>query len=251
MGFGTSEFKKPKRSLGQNFFVNENLARSLTNNVFETNPKTVIEIGPGKGFFTKILLEKDVDVMAIEKDSSLVEGLKILYPNLKIFNEDIFSKNLPPLFKKTKDTVCFGSLPYNISKKIIAYLAENSDIKYFYFIVQKEVAEKYASRGKTSMLSLATSIFFDCKILYHIKPENFSPRPNVQSSFIKFERNENVKKIENVEKFLQYLHLVFRQPRKKIKNNIKQNIKDSKLLDKRAEDLNLEEHLKLWRSLVV
>ena len=252
MKYGISEFKKPKRSLGQNFFINPNLAKFLTEKVLEINPEKVIEIGSGKGFFTKIFLEKNVEVIAIEKDNNLSESLKFLFPQLEVYNEDIFSKNIEHLFKNQENTVCFGSLPYNISKRIISYLAANSDIQNLYFIIQKEVAEKYVAKKKNSRLSVSTKIYFDTRIISDISPENFKPRPNVVSCFVKFQRNNNEKNIEDIDNFLKYLDKAFKQPRKTLKNNLQKYYNgNSGLLKNRAEDLNLETHLNLWRDLVV
>ncbi len=253
MGF--PYLNKPKRSLGQNFFVNLNLGIALIEKSLETNPQKVIEIGGGRGFFTKILVEKNVDVVVIEKDGVLSENLKFLFSNIQVYNEDIFSKNVLPLFKENSSTVCFGSLPYNISKKIISYVAVNSNIENFYFIIQKEVAQKYASKEKSSMLSVTNKIYFNTEIVFDIAPENFKPKPNVVSCFVKFSRNENLKLIGKVEEFLKYLHKAFKQPRKMLKNNLEKhytlNSDISKFLKKRAEDLSFEEHLNLFKSLVV
>jgi len=251
MGF--SNISKPKRSLGQNFFVNENLGRNIVKRTLETNPHCIIEIGSGRGFFTKLFVEMGVKIFAIEKDDTLGENLKFLFPEIEVFNEDIFSENLLTLFQKKEECVCFGSLPYNVSKKIISYLAKNSNIVNFYFIIQKEVAQKYASQEKSSLLSITTKLYFDSKILFDISPENFKPRPNVVSSFIKFSGNDNLKPVKNLEGFLKYLHRAFKQPRKKLKNNIIKYYIPSdeifELLNKRAEDFNLDEHLYIWENL--
>lgn len=252
---GLPYLNKPKRSLGQNFFANLNLGIALIEKSLESNPKKVIEIGGGRGFFTKILVEKNVDVVVIEKDEVLSENLKFLFPNVQVYNEDIFSENILALFKENSSTVCFGSLPYNISKKIISCVAVNSTLENFYFIIQKEVAEKYASRDKNSILSVTNKIYFDTEIIFDIAPENFKPKPNVVSCFVKFSRNENLKLVKDIEKFLEYLHKAFKQPRKMLKNNLEKhynmNSDMSNLLKKRAEDLSFEEHLNLFQSLVV
>ncbi len=251
MGF--PNISKPKRSLGQNFFTNTNLGKYIVEKALETNPKRVIEIGPGRGFFTKLFVEKNIELFTIEKDDTLSKNLEFIFPGVEVFNNDFFDKDLLPLFQKNSNTVCFGSLPYNISKKIIRYLAQNSNIENFYFIIQKEVAEKYVSQKKQSILSLSTKLYFDGKIICDIAPENFKPRPNVISSFIKFSRNDNLKSIEDPENFLNYLHRAFKQPRKKLKNNLgKYYSPDNKILeflDKRAEDFDLEEHSHIYENL--
>lgn len=251
MGF--SNLNKPKRSLGQNFFVNANLGRKFVEKTLETNPQKIIEIGPGRGFFTQLFVEKDVDVSAIEKDSELSKNLAVLFPNVEVFNEDVFSKEVLPLFQNTKDTVCFGSLPYNIAKRIVSFLGKSSNIENCYFIIQKEVAQKYVSNKKSSVLSLSTRLYFDSTLLSNISPENFKPRPNVVSSFIKFSRNKNLELMDNPEEFLKYLYIAFKQPRKKLKNNLHKkydiSLEEDDLLNKRAEDFNFEEHLNIFQRL--
>ncbi len=248
MGF--SNINKPKRSLGQNFFVNKNLGNFLVEKTLENNPKEVVEIGGGRGFFTGLFLEKGVKVSTIEKDDTLSENLKFLFPNIEVFNEDIFSDKVKILFEK-KDAACFGSLPYNVAKKIVMYVAENSTIESFYFVIQKEVAEKYVSKQKNSLLSIFTKLYFDSEIVCNISPENFKPRPNVTSSFIKFERNSNLSLVNDVKSFSKYLRTAFRQPRKKLRNNLKSyySLEESSVLDQRAESLDLEKHLEVFKNL--
>ncbi len=248
MGF--SNLSKPKRSLGQNFFLNKNLGSFLVEKTLENNPKEVVEIGGGRGFFTKLFLEKGVKVSVIEKDDVLSENLKFLFPNVEVFNEDVFSKKAKHLFEK-KDAVCFGSLPYNIAKRIVMYVAQNSTMENFYFVVQKEVAEKYIAVEKESLLSISAKLFFDSEIVCNISPENFKPRPKVNSSFIKFQRNSNLNLVDDVESFLKYLKVVFKQPRKKLRNNLKAIyvLEENSIFDQRAESLSFEKHLEIFKSL--
>lgn len=248
MGF--SNINTPKRSLGQNFFVNKNLGKYIVEKTLENNPSEVVEIGGGRGFFTELFLEKDINLSVIEKDNTLSENLKFLFPNIEVFNDDVFSKDVKHLFQK-ENAVCFGSLPYNIAKKIVMYVAKNSTIDSFYFVVQKEVAEKYTSVKKNSLLSISTKLYFDSEIVCNISPENFKPRPNVTSSFISFKRNSNLNLVSDVEKFAKYLKIAFRQPRKKLRNNLKSNyiLQENPLLDQRAEALDFEKHIELFENL--
>ncbi len=246
MGF--PNINKPKKSLGQNFFTNPSLGRHLVEKTLEGGIKGVVEIGGGRGFFTGLFVEKNVEVFVIEKDDVLSKNLEFLFPNITVFNDDIFSEKVSHLFKKSSEYVCFGSLPYNISKKIISYVAQKSTLQNFFFIIQKEVAEKYSDGEKSSVLFLLNSLYFDVKVLKNISPENFKPRPSVNSSFVKFSRNENLKLVDDIDSFTKYLHLAFKQPRKMLKNNLKGY---GCVLEKRAQDLNLLEHINLWKSLMV
>ncbi len=247
MGFSSL---KPKRSLGQNFFKNKNLAKHITEIVLKKEPNVLLEIGPGKGFFTQFFVEKNLKILCIEKDKEISEKLKNFLPDLNIFNEDVLNIDFDELLKnEDKPIVCFGSLPYNISKKIISNLIKCKKVNDFFFIVQKEVGQKYTDRRKSSILSLKTKIFVDSKILLNISPENFVPKPNVESCLIHFYRNERVCDFD-LKRFFRYLDIVFKQNRKNIKNNLEryfelENIKKD-LLKMRAEDLNLDEHIEIF-----
>ncbi len=246
MGFSNI---RPKRSLGQNFFKNHNLAEYIVKQILKENPKTILEIGPGKGFFTQFFVQNNIKTICIEKDKELSEKLKDFLPQITLLNNDVLDIDVNKLIEKEDDLVCFGSLPYNVSKRIIFKLIEDTDIKKFYFIIQKEVGDKYVNKKKSSLLSLKTEIYVNSKILLNISPHNFVPRPNVESCLIFFKRDE--KNINDINNFKLYLDRAFKQPRKKLKNNLNQfynldNIKEG--LEKRAEDLDLAEHLGVFEK---
>lgn len=247
---------KAKQSLGQNFFVNKNLGKHIVEKVMEVNPKTVVEIGPGKGFFTYLFKEKKVNIICIEKDDALSQKLRDFLPDIEIYNTDVLKVNFDELLREKKQIVCFGSLPYNLSKKIIDLLLKTQNVEHYFFIIQKEVAEKYVEKVKSSVLSLKTELFADAKILFNISPHNFTPRPKVDSSLIYFKKNERHKDVRDFDKFVLYLHIAFKQPRKKLKNNLYrrydiEKLPEKDILEKRAEELNLEQHLKIWETLTL
>ena len=109
-----------KKSLGQNFLVDLNVIKKITNLVDIKN-KNVIEIGPGRGAITnQILMKEPKSIILIEKDNLLSERLKKKYnkiKSIKIFNQDILDFDLEKIIKK--DTIIFGNLPYNISSQIL------------------------------------------------------------------------------------------------------------------------------------
>ncbi len=245
---------KAKKSLGQNFFVNKNLGKHIVNKVMEVNPKTIVEIGPGKGFFTHLFSEKNVRIICIEKDNDLSQKLREFLPDIDIHNMDVLDIDFKKILQNREDIVCFGSLPYNLSKKIVDLLIKTENVKHHFFIIQKEVAEKYVQQEKHSVLSLKTRLFADSKILFNISPYNFTPKPKVDSSLIYFKKSEKCEKIKDLDQFILYLHRAFKQPRKKLKNNLSkyykiQNFNKKNILNKRAEELNLEQHLKIWEML--
>ena len=155
-----------KRSLGQNFFVNKNLKNSIVRKTLENYNSTdnlLIEIGPGTGEFTQEITKSfQGDMIVIEKDSYISNKWSLFYPKIPIIEADILRISLTDislLLKKDlaeyKNLIVFGSLPYNISKKIIEKVVMWKGISECFFIIQKEVAEKYTDK-KSSILKLRT-----------------------------------------------------------------------------------------------
>lgn len=245
-----------KKSLGQNFFVNKNLSTQIVDIALGENPDVIVEIGPGRGAFTQFFAKENIQLFAIEKDDNLSLELENLYPSVTIKNMNFLDWDFSDLkpFEGKKITF-FGSLPYNISKKIIRKIITS---EFFnspaFFIIQKEVAEKYCSREpNNNLLSLSTALYADTKKLFNISPESFKPKPNVNSTFIQF--IPKVVPLEDTKTFERFLHNAFRQPRKTLKNNLGDSYsfteKDiAPLLLERPQHLSLEQYLHLFNNVV-
>ena len=201
---------KSKRSLGQNFFVNSNLGNHIVDIVREESSNCLVEIGPGMGFFTERLIPFLKEITVVEKDSNLASNLKLQYPSINVVNIDFLDLDLNTL---NPECTYFGSLPYNVSKPIIKKILQSSNFsKKSYFIVQKEVAEKYIYKPPYSSLSLHTYIYAQCKKILDISPHSFRPKPNVESSLISF---TPVKRdITNLHMLDELIEMSFKQPRR-------------------------------------
>lgn len=248
---------KKKKSLGQNFFVNKNLAERIVNILLKDSPNTVVEIGPGGGYFTDLISPEVKHLLLIEKDDNLSLQLSAKYPQSNVINIDFLDWDFSELDKYKKEKIVFfGSLPYNVSKKIIRKIMFS---EYFqqpsFFIIQKEVAEKYiAKEPDNNVLALETALFADCKKLFDISPDSFRPRPKVTSSLIQFTPNNRLNiGIENIENFVYFLFDCFNHPRRTVGNNLKKyDLKSSeitKILEKRPEHLSLDEYFLLYSSI--
>ncbi len=236
---------KQKRSLGQNFFINKNLGEYIVNKVVESRSDFLIEIGPGTGFFTQMLITHFQNILLIEKDDALAKELSLKFPSTKVIPGDFLQFNLNSL--KEDKWMYFGSLPYNVSKPII-YKIISSERFYnkSFFIIQKEVAEKYIYRKPYSMLSLITALYADCEKILDISPESFKPRPNVISSLISFTPiRSSFQELARIESLIT---LSFRHPRKNLYNNLRNTPfeKGSHLFKTmRPSQLSLEEYKKI------
>jgi 16S rRNA (adenine1518-N6/adenine1519-N6)-dimethyltransferase len=251
----------PNKSLGQNFFINKNLCKQIVEIVMKEKPDFIVEIGPGTGSFTNFFSKESIDLMLVEKDKTLSNTLSTLFTEAKIKNIDFLDWDYEELDKYKKDKVVFfGSLPYNVSKPIIRKIIESSYFKNpVYFIIQKEVAEKYITKEPdNNLLSLNTQLYADVKRLFNISPDSFRPKPKVNSSFVVFTPKENNLSIE-IKDFKKFLKISFTQPRKTLKNNLKNSFSSmrenkesdniNKLLSKRPQHLSLKEYLFLYNNL--
>lgn len=247
---------KKKKSLGQNFFVNKNLAERIIEILLVNLPDVVVEIGPGGGYFTDLIASKVKSLVLIEKDDDLALDLSLKYPKVDVVNKDFLDWDLNELQKYADSKILFfGSLPYNVSKKIIRKIIFS---KYYknpsFFIIQKEVAQKYIAKAPDSnVLALETALFADCKKLFDISSDSFRPMPKVTSSFIQFTPNEKLgEKLQNIDDFISFLFDCFNHRRRTVANNLKKyNLENDellKILEKRPQHLSLSDCLLLYSS---
>ena len=236
---------KAKKSLSQNFIIDKNICKKIVKQT-NINNKIVIEIGPGYGFLTDILLMNNPkQILLIEKDYQLVLFLKQKYKNnnkIKILNNDVIKVD----FSKFKNVKIISNLPYNISTKIILYLFNfNKNISEMVFMIQKEVALKFdynlIKMNKYKFITKIVSTFSRC---FDVSPKVFIPKPKVFSSVVKFKFN---KKKFDLNKANIFSNLIFKNVRKKIHNNLRIESK-SLLLHKRINQLSIDELLTIYES---
>ena len=184
--------KKAKKSLGQNFLVDNNIIRKIIN-LSEIKNKHIVEIGPGTGALTKeIILRKPKSLTLIEKDNELCKDLKEKYFNqkfIKIFNSDILKFDIEK--KIFKNSIIFGNLPYNISSQIlikfIKFKKWPPKYKCLNFMFQKELGEKIL--GKYLSSEYGRLSISNYRLKYRINfniSKLFFPKPRVNSMMISF-----------------------------------------------------------------
>ena len=234
-----------KKSLGQNFLIDPNIIRKIVN-LIEINNKNVIEIGPGKGALTDIIIQKkNKSLILIEKDNTLFQNLKLKYKkikNLKVINKDVLKLDFEKTIKK--DSIIFGNLPYNISSQILTnFIRLKVPCKYsdLIFMFQRELAERIIGKFNTpkyGRLSILTNLKLNIINKFQVSPNCFIPAPKVESTVIHFKPNKKILfKIKNIKNLEKVTQILFSNKRKMINKNIKKilNHKEIKLM----EDLNL------------
>ena len=234
----------PKKSLSQNFLIDKNICNKIISQVTIKN-KIIIEIGPGKGALTDIILsQKPKKLYLIEKDNALSKELKKKYENqdkISIYNQDIFDFSL----SKFKNIIIISNLPYNISTKIILYLFNyNNIINEMILMLQKEVAIKFDyNQSKMNKYKLYTKIFSIYNKCFDVSPKVFIPKPKVNSSVVKFKL---IKGENDSIKLKKFSKIIFNNKRKKITNKINFNINNDNLLNKRVDQLTINELLNIY-----
>jgi 16S rRNA (adenine1518-N6/adenine1519-N6)-dimethyltransferase len=245
-------FVRPKKSLGQHFLNDKNIARKIAESILG-EPELVVEIGPGMGVLTKFLIEKHTNFYAIEIDKESVEYLKnsLSIPGEKIISADFLKLDLKKHFPGKY--VIIGNFPYNISSQIFFKMLENKQsITQTVCMIQKEVAERISSQpgNKTyGILSVLLQAFYDIKYLFTVNENVFIPPPKVKSAVIRLTRNQTVELDCNEKLFFSVVKMAFNQRRKTLRNSLRQmcnsEILALEIFNKRPEQLGVEEFVYL------
>ncbi len=251
--------KKIKKSLGQNFLIDENILKLIANSVHITHNDVLLEIGPGTGNLTKQLIKTNSKrIYVVEKDINLIEQLKKKFNDkIEIINEDILSFDEDKV--SLKDMIIFGNLPYNISTQIlIKFIFSNyykKNIKNMIFMFQKEVADRILAKVNSreyGRISVITQLFFNVKKLKEINPESFYPKPKIKSTLLIFSPKKKIDPFKNLKNLETVTKIFFNQRRKKIKTPYKHLFKktDTNLikninLDLRPQNLSPDDYINI------
>ena len=245
---------RPKKSLGQHFLKDENIARKIVEAISGLQQKTVLEIGPGTGVLTSHLItQSDLDLYAIEVDQEAYEYLLATFPMLgdKLIFKNILKFNLREFF--TEPLTIIGNFPYNISSQIFFKVLENRDLVLdVVCMIQKEVADRIKSShgNKTyGILSVFLQAFYDIEYLFSVGPKVFNPPQKVNSAVIHLKRNQRKELGCDEDLFFKVVKLGFNQRRKTLRNSLKSillNLQtDNEIFGKRPEQLSVEDFIYL------
>ena len=237
---------RAKKSLGQNFLIDEKVLNQIVNCVTIEN-KTILEIGPGTGNLTRYILnKKPKNFTVIEKDNELANKLKEQFKEkLNIINNDILNIDEHSLFKEK--VIVFGNLPYNISTEILSKWIINLNNDFWFenlvLMFQKEVADRIIASYNNSnygRLSILANWKLIIKKICDIKPNSFLPKPKIDSSLLFFTPRKDFYKINNPKNLEKITRVFFSNRRKMIKKPFNQIFNgDPRILEKLNIDLNL------------
>ena len=238
---------KAKKSLGQNFLIDQNIIDKIINTV-EIKDKSVLEIGPGTGNLTKnILIKKPKKLIVIEKDNDLAESLKKnLGDNIKIINDDVLKVDENEL--DVDVLTVFGNLPYNISTEILCNWIVNIKNKNFWFdnlvlMFQKEVADRIIAKFNTKnygRLSILSNWKLEIEKICDVKPSSFFPKPKIDSSVLLLKPKIDFFPLSNPKNLEKLTRTFFMHRRKMLKKSYNLLFKGNLDIAKKLNiDLNL------------
>ena len=264
-----------KKSLGQNFLVDQNILNKIVKACDITTTCGVLEIGPGIGALTERLAEKAGKVVAIELDDRLLPILHEIFKHethVNIIHGDVLKLNLSALLREHFDRYeCVhvaANLPYYVTTPILMKLLEERlQVRNIVVMIQKEVAERMAAApGGKDYGSLSIAVQYYCKpqLITNVPQSVFIPRPNVESAVIRLQVRERPPvKVRDESYFFQMIKAAFAHRRKTLYNNLASRfgkgdkallasvLKECEILpERRAETLSIEEFALLSNKLM-
>ncbi|MEA1786493.1 16S rRNA (adenine(1518)-N(6)/adenine(1519)-N(6))-dimethyltransferase RsmA [Arenibacter sp. GZD96] len=255
---------KAKKHLGQHFLKDEVIAQKIAETLSLRGYRDVIEIGPGTGVLTKYLLERDMDLVAMDLDADSIiylnHSFSLEHPQLrqrnatfKVIEADFLNYDLITLFKNEPFAIT-GNFPYNISTQIVFKLLQLKEyVPEFTGMFQKEVAQRICEKEGSKVygiLSVLVQAFYNAEYLFSVPPQVFDPPPKVQSGVLRLTRKNDLNLGCDENLFRKVVKAAFNQRRKTLRNSLKSFaisdiLKEDAIFDKRPEQLSVAHFIDL------
>lgn len=178
----------PRRSLGQNFLVDENILRVIGRLAALERTDVVLEVGPGLGVLTRFLAERVAFVHAVEVDRRLERHLAGI-EDVEVHWEDALRLDLRRLDPPPAKLV--ANLPYNIATPLVVESLSHEQLRSWCVMVQREVADRFFATPSTKpygAVSVLVQLATERTGFHPVSREAFRPRPNVESALVAFRR---------------------------------------------------------------
>lgn len=256
------------KSLGQNFLIDDTVLLDIVEGAEVDEEDFIIEIGPGVGTLTKVLLKRAKKVCAVELDSELIpiltEELRE-FDNFKLIHNDALKVDFKEITGEEKSVKVVANLPYYVTTPIIAkLLKEDFNFKSLTIMIQKEVAERMAAKPNSKdygALSILVQYYCSTEIIRKVSPASFIPQPKVESIVIRLDKLSSPRvTIKDEKLFFKIVRDSFNMRRKTLWNAMKSLNLSSELLaeafeksgidpKRRGETLSLEDFAELCDAL--
>lgn len=218
-----------KQSLGQNFLIDQNIAKNIVRAFAPHKDDRVIEIGPGFGVLTAHLQPQVKKLVAVEIDKRLSKGIQNQFAHAKNFHlvQGDFLKQDLFAFEPGSRIRLVGNIPYNITSPIFFKAVEaHEKIIDLTLLIQKEVAQRVVAEPHCKdygILAVFSQVYADVKILLTVPRTVFRPRPKVESALVRWTfTDERIRHIRDLDLFRTIVKQAFGQRRKMLRNSLKE-----------------------------
>lgn len=251
---------RPRKRFAQNFLVDRDMQRQIVGAMAPQPADQIVEIGPGRGALTGLLLQATTNLTAIEVDRDLAQGLQRRYRKLKVMSANALTVNYHELLDDSGATRIIGNLPYNISTPLLFRILEHAEfIRDAHFLLQEEVVQRMsASPGTRIWGRLGVMVQYYCQVqpLFEVPPDAFHPRPTVRSRLVRLKPHSPgyMLPADSVHWLREVVRVLFAARRKTLGNALKgmpinnpHEILESCALDatRRAETLGLKDFINM------
>lgn len=258
---------KPKQSLGQNFLIDDNIAKKIIRELHLKSDDVILEIGAGNGALTSHFLGCVKHIIAVEIDKRIIEELRNRFSpsDVTILHGDFLQTELIEWYRRyTEPLRIVGNIPYHLTSSILFKIYhERSFVKDLTIMVQREVAQRIVAKpgGKEyGILSVLTQFYGKPRVLFTISPNCFYPKPKVTSAVIQIGIHEQIPNNVNEQILQTVVKTTFGKRRKTLRNSLqylpydkallKEFIREKKVpVDKRPEQLSVEQFVHLTQHI--
>ena len=249
----------PKKSLGQHWLFDKPILQAVVDAAEVAEDDTVLEIGPGLGTLTQLLVKSAKQVVAVEKDELLASDLKRTLPaaNLKVITGDIMEfdlRTLPSAYKVV------ANIPYYLTSNLLRLLLESPQPpKAMSLMIQKEMAQRITAKpGKMSVLAASVQYYAEPVLVQEVSRLAFKPSPSVDSAIVQIKLRKHPIFAANAKLLFRIIKAGFGSRRKQLKNSlagglqITEQVATSMLKSaglnpkQRAQELSLQDWQKLY-----
>jgi len=256
---------RPKKSLGQNFLADENIARKIIQSIAPNPNDVYLEIGPGFGVLTKYLIPQVQQLIAVEIDRELAAQLRTEFgehANFELIEADFLKLELTDFFPNKNGFHIVGNIPYHITSPVIFKAFEfRKQIADLTLMIQKEVADRIVASPRTKeygILSVFSQLYSRPQNLFRVSRNVFRPQPDVDSAVVRWNFREAPDVVVKDQAVLdEVIHVTFQQRRKMLRRSLQklpdfrnEEVGSNFNLERRPEELTPLEFVELSNLIV-
>ena len=220
--------RRLKKSLGQNFLLDENVTRTIAHEVDSFRPLNILEIGPGAGALTLALTALNLPITVLEKDDHCAEYIQTVFgqvPDFHVIHGDALTAELPEFcLNAEKRPILVSNLPYNVASQIyFRFIDADLPLTGMVLMFQREVAMRYLAEPKShdyGALSVVGQYYHHIELVCEVPPESFYPAPKVTSAVLRFTPRKRELSGDAEIRFRKLVHAAFSLRRKTLANSL-------------------------------